>query len=138
MTVCQTASLLCRKELYDLKSVLDGLLYVARICASRCDEDPFFNTVLYDLRVQSRTYDEFRSCCHRAVNLLCCQHCTRAHQHIRELLSHDTDRFLRRVCTECHLRARKTSLAECLSKRLRVFRVIQNNDRNDTDLFDLF
>ena len=135
--VSEPASLLSREEFYDVKAVLDRLLYIARIRASRCDRDAFFHTVFNDFRVQSRAYDEFRSGCHRAVYLLCCQDRACSYEHVREFLRHDADGFFRCVCAECYLSARESAFAECLCQRLSVLGVIEDDNRNDAELFDL-
>ena len=72
-----------------------------------------------------------------AVHLLCRQDRSCADQHIRELLCHDTYGFLSGICAECNLCAGQSAVAERLCQWFGVFGIIEDNDRNDPDLFDL-
>ena len=105
-----------------------------RLCAG-ADRDVLLKAVLHDSRIESGRNDELRAGCCSTVNLINGQDGSCSDKKIRILLCHDADRLLCGVGAEGNLCCRKTALYEALSKRLCILYIVQNNNRNDSDLF---
>ena len=135
---CKTARLFSREEFDHFKATFYSLSYFRWSDASRKNGDAFFQTVVYDLRIEARAYDEFCACAHCTVNLLSCENSTCTYAHFREFLAHDTDGFLSCVSTECNLCTWKSALHQRFCKVFRVFCIVQNNNRNDDIFLKLF
>ena len=87
-------------------------------------------TVVHNLRIKPRAHDKFRSRVERPLHLFHVDDGSRAHQHLRAGLLHQTDGSLGRRCPEGYLCAGKSPACQRLCQRSRVIRVFQDHHGN--------
>ena len=81
----------CREEFYHLKASFYCLRNLRRCDAAWENRNFFFQTVIYDLRIKSRAYNELRTSCNSCIHLLSGKNSSCSYKHLRKLLCHQTD-----------------------------------------------